>query len=226
MCLCARMLALKWKGRTFIEIVNSRCFRWFPAALLVDQNCPPIWWRLYNYVKHFSKYMYIVTQKLWATKTWNLDKLFIYWSPITFIFLASCTGRFPIYFLCRVYCVTVKMKNWSQTISNFGLKTDFCEKGALSNNYWRLQMYLTLEPLCLERTSSQSSFPINNLNYQQWCCSMVKNSKVIFYFHCRQVKNKWIFPKHNQWRSQEINIISRCRGLQIKKQSHKGQNGP
>ena len=212
MCLCARMLARKWKGRTFIEIVNSRCFCWFPAALLVDQNCPPIWRHLYNYVKHFSKYMYIVTQKLWATKTWNLDKLFIYWSPITFIFLASSTGRFPIYFFVTVLFL-------------LGLKTDFCEIGAHSNNYWRL-MYLTLDPLCLERTSSQCSFPINNLYYQQWCCSMVKNSKVIFYFHCRQVKNKWIFPKHNQWRSQEINIISRCRGLQIKRQSHKGQNGP
>ena len=30
--LCARMLALDLKGRTFIEKVNSRCFCWFPAA--------------------------------------------------------------------------------------------------------------------------------------------------------------------------------------------------
>ena len=39
-----------------------------------------------------------ITQKLWATKTWDLDKLFKNKSFITFIFLASYTGRFPIYF--------------------------------------------------------------------------------------------------------------------------------
>ena len=39
MCLCARMLALEWKGRAFIEKVNTRCFCWFPVAT----NCPPIW---------------------------------------------------------------------------------------------------------------------------------------------------------------------------------------
>ena len=37
------MLALEWKGRAFIEKVNSRCFCWFPAAILVDSFCPPIW---------------------------------------------------------------------------------------------------------------------------------------------------------------------------------------
>ena len=37
------MLALEWKGRALIEKVNSKCFCWFPAAILVDQNCTPIW---------------------------------------------------------------------------------------------------------------------------------------------------------------------------------------
>ena len=37
------MLALEWKGRAFIEKVNSTCFCWFPAAILVDQNGTPIW---------------------------------------------------------------------------------------------------------------------------------------------------------------------------------------
>ena len=36
------MLALEWKGRAFIEKVNSRCFCWFPAAILVHQNGAPI----------------------------------------------------------------------------------------------------------------------------------------------------------------------------------------
>ena len=38
-----------------------------------------------------------ITQKLWATWTWGLDKLFTYQSFVTFHFAASSTGRFPIY---------------------------------------------------------------------------------------------------------------------------------
>ena len=32
------MLALEWKGRAFIEKVNTTCFCWFPATILVDQT--------------------------------------------------------------------------------------------------------------------------------------------------------------------------------------------
>ena len=42
-CLCARFLVLEWTERAFIEQVNSRCFCWFPAAILVHQNGTPIW---------------------------------------------------------------------------------------------------------------------------------------------------------------------------------------
>ena len=37
------MLVLEWKERAFIEKVNSRCFCWFPAAILVHQNGTQIW---------------------------------------------------------------------------------------------------------------------------------------------------------------------------------------
>ena len=40
---CARMLVFERKEGAFIEKVNSRCFCWFPAAILVDQNGTPIW---------------------------------------------------------------------------------------------------------------------------------------------------------------------------------------
>ena len=43
MSLCARILVLEWKERAFIEKVKSRCFCWFPAAILVHQNGAPIW---------------------------------------------------------------------------------------------------------------------------------------------------------------------------------------
>ena len=42
-----------------------------------------------------------ITQKLLTTKTWELDELFIYSLLKHFIFLASSTGRFPIYFWLR-----------------------------------------------------------------------------------------------------------------------------
>ena len=37
------MPVLELKERAFIEEVNSRCFCWFPAAILVHQNGAPIW---------------------------------------------------------------------------------------------------------------------------------------------------------------------------------------
>ena len=40
------MLVLEWKERAFTEKVNSRCFCWFPVAILVDQNGTPMTWRL------------------------------------------------------------------------------------------------------------------------------------------------------------------------------------
>ena len=37
------MLVFEWKERAFIGKVNSRCFCWFPEAILVHQNGAPIW---------------------------------------------------------------------------------------------------------------------------------------------------------------------------------------
>ena len=67
------MLVLEWKERAFVEKVNSRCFCWFPAAILVDQNCAPIW-RLHT---KLYKGAWKVSANNSETKTWNLDKLFI-----------------------------------------------------------------------------------------------------------------------------------------------------
>ena len=104
------------------------------------------------YVKHFGEYMYIVTQKLWATKAWDLDKLFIYWSLITFHLLGFFHCTVSNLFFCAVFIawqwkrrIEVKQVVTVKYYSFFlGLTTDFCEIGAHSN-YWRFQMYLTLE---------------------------------------------------------------------------------
>ena len=41
--LCCSMHICRVVERTFIEKVNSRCFCWFPAVILVHQNGAPIW---------------------------------------------------------------------------------------------------------------------------------------------------------------------------------------
>ena len=58
MCSCARMLALEWKERAFIEKVNSKFFCWFPVAIFEYQNCPQIW--------------HLHTQ-LYSRSCWNTD---------------------------------------------------------------------------------------------------------------------------------------------------------
>ena len=97
-CLCARMQALEWKERAFIEKVNSGCFCWFPAAILVYQNCTSMA-SPYKALQNVLETFWQITQKLWATKTWDLEKLITYKSLITFHFLGFFQGRFPIYFL-------------------------------------------------------------------------------------------------------------------------------
>ena len=55
-----------------------------------------------------------ITQKLWATETWDLHKLFRYQSFMTFHFLGFIHWTvFHLFFLCCVYCMTVKMIYWT-----------------------------------------------------------------------------------------------------------------
>ena len=93
------MLVLEWKERAFIEKVNSRCFCWFPAAILVDQTCPPIWLlhtKLYKSVWNISANN---SETVGHKQRPNKDLRFgqIVYIRISFlwhfIFLASSTGR-------------------------------------------------------------------------------------------------------------------------------------
>ena len=92
------MLVLEWKERAFIQKVNSRCFCWFPAAILVHQNGAPIWrphTKLYkgawNISANNSETMGHKDLRLWQI----VYTLVLY---NMFIFLASSTGPFPIWF--------------------------------------------------------------------------------------------------------------------------------
>ena len=103
MCLCARMLVLKWKGRTFIEIVNSRCFCWFPKAILVQQNCTPLW-RLHTKLYKGAWNVSANNSKTVGRKDLNFYILVFY--NISFSSLLALDGfQFIYLFFC---CVTVK----------------------------------------------------------------------------------------------------------------------
>ena len=73
-CFCARMLVLECKERAFTEKVNSRCFCWFPAAKLVDQNCAPIWRLLTKLCKGAETFRQI-TQKNAGQKDLRLGQI-------------------------------------------------------------------------------------------------------------------------------------------------------
>ena len=98
------MLVLKWKERAFIK-------KWTPDVFVDFRR--PYWWtktvhRLWRLIQSFTKVHETfrqITQKLWATKTWNLDKSFIFYYFITFHFLGFFHWTVSnLYF----WCVTVK----------------------------------------------------------------------------------------------------------------------
>ena len=105
------MLVLKWKGGAFIEKVNSRCFCWFPAAILVDSFCPPIWRLLTK--------LYKGAWNVSATNSETVGHKDLKFGQIVYILVfynISFSWLLPLddfkcIFWCRVYCVTVKTKN-------------------------------------------------------------------------------------------------------------------
>ena len=111
MCLCARMLALEWKERAFIEKVNSRCFCWFPAAILVDQNGTPIW-RLHTKLYKGAWNVSANNSETVGHKDLRLGQIvyILVFYNILFSWLLPLDG-FQFIFWRRVYYVTVKTIN-------------------------------------------------------------------------------------------------------------------
>ena len=108
MCLCARMLALEWKERAFIEKVICRCFCWFPAAIFVYQNSTQIWrvhTKLYNGAWNVSANNSETVDHM-DLRLWQIVYISVFCN-ISFSWLLPSDG-FQFAFLCRVYYVTVK----------------------------------------------------------------------------------------------------------------------
>ena len=120
------MLALAWKGRAFTEKVNSRCFCWFPAAILVHQNGAPIW-RLHTKLYKGAWNVSATNSETVGHKDLRSGQIvyILVFCNISFSWLLTVDG-FRFIFLCRVYCVMVKTKNrvwkggsWSRIAAPF-----------------------------------------------------------------------------------------------------------
>ena len=85
MCLYTRMLALEWKERAFFRKSELHMFLFISGGHI----CVP---------KLYTNMASIMVREMFRQITQKL--------------LASSTGQFQIYFLCRVYCVTVKTIYW------------------------------------------------------------------------------------------------------------------
>ena len=108
MRLCASMLVLEWKERAFIGKVNSRCFCWFPAAILVHQNGAPIW-RLHTKLYKGAWNVSANNSETVGHKDLRLGKIvyILVFYNIPFSWLLPLDD-FQFILLRRVYCVTVK----------------------------------------------------------------------------------------------------------------------
>ena len=114
MCLCARMLAFGWKGRVFIEKVNSRCFCWFPAAIFVYQNCTKIW-RLHTKLYNGAWNVSANNSETVGHIDLRLGQLFIYQSIVTFHFLGFFHWTFSnSYFFFALFIAW----QWKRAIEN------------------------------------------------------------------------------------------------------------
>ena len=94
-----------------MEKVNSRCFCWFPAAILVDSFCPPIW-RLHTKLYKGARNVSATNSEPVGHKDLRFGQIvyILVFYNISFSWLLPLDG-FKCIFLCPVYCVTVKTKN-------------------------------------------------------------------------------------------------------------------
>ena len=94
------------KKKAFIEKVNSRCFCWFPAAILVHQNGTPIW-RLHTKLYKAAWNVSANNSETVSHKDLKLGQIvyILVFYNISFSWLLPLDSFQVIVFFC---CVTVK----------------------------------------------------------------------------------------------------------------------
>ena len=128
MCSCACMLVLEWKERAFMEKWTPDVFvdfqwpylgclknrPWKPSLCFLDiqfvyQNCTQIW-RLHTKLYNGAWNVLSNNSETVGDIDLRLGQIvYIYQSFVKFRFLGFFYRMVSIYFLCRVYWVTVKM---------------------------------------------------------------------------------------------------------------------
>ena len=132
------MLVLEWKERAFIEKVNSRCFCWFPAAILVDQNGPPIW-RLHTKLYKVAWNVSANNSETVGHKDLRFGQI-VYISVfynISFSWLFPLDGWFPIH--CFALCLLSDSENEEHSFEIGQLECDLrhrrCSRWMLNRRF-------------------------------------------------------------------------------------------
>ena len=105
MCLCARMLALEWKERAFIEKVNSRCFVDFRRPYWCTMTVPQYGVSIHSSIKVREMFRQ-VTQKLYGGPQRLGQTVYIF--VFSFSWFLSLDG-FQFIF-CAVFIVLLTVK--------------------------------------------------------------------------------------------------------------------
>ena len=109
--LLSGIVVLEWKERALIEKVNSRYFWWFLAAILaVHQYGVSI-----QSSTKVCRTLQQMTQKVWSTKTWDLDKLVIYYLVF---YIISFSWLLPLDSFASLCEKTIYQKHYSDLDSD------------------------------------------------------------------------------------------------------------
>ena len=134
------MLVLKWKERAFIEIVNSRFFVDFRRPYWCTKTVHQYGVSIQSSTKVRETFRQI-TQKLWATKTWDLKKFvwILVFYNISFSWLLPLDG-FQFIFLLRDSendpRETIYKLTWSeQNVCSVSLLDVVSKRLVLKNNF-------------------------------------------------------------------------------------------
>ena len=108
------MLVLEWKERAFIEKVNSSCFWWFSAAILVDQNGTQIW-RLYTKLYKGAWNVSANNSETVGHKDLRLGQIFyiLFFYNISFSWLLPLDGFQFIFFVAWQWKRSIEKPNWT-----------------------------------------------------------------------------------------------------------------
>ena len=110
------MLVLEWKEIAFIENLNSGCFCWFPAAVLVHQSGTPIWC-LYTKLYKVAWNILANNSETVGQKDLRLEQI-VYIHALVF-YNISFSWLLPLDSSQFIFFCKLRSLNWLQTFNTF-----------------------------------------------------------------------------------------------------------